>query len=106
MIADTGGRLGASPVTVQRTLLTGRSIEFDAIVVADGRISTPKTDLMISEAFRHAKALGAWGSGTAVLEHAGCPPAEPGIVTADDPAEVITQVAGLLAGHRVWERLI
>ena len=44
---------------VDRTLLTARSIEFDAVVVADG--TTPTSDiklvLLLQEAFRHCKAL-------------------------------------------------
>ncbi len=70
---------------MERTLLTARSIEFDALVVAGG--TTPSGDikvvLLLQEAFRHAKALGAWGDGTAVLEAAGIPADSPGAVTAD-----------------------
>ncbi len=108
VIADTGGQLGrgAGAVTVQRTLATGRSVELDALIVADGRTSTPKTDLLIGETFRHCKAIGMWGSGTAVVDHAGVPGDADGLVVADDPSEVITQVAKLLTRHRVWTRSV
>ena len=75
VVASAGGVLshGARRETVERTLLTARSIEFDAVVVAGG--TTPSGDiklvLLLQEAFRHAKVLGAWGDGTAVLEAAG-----------------------------------
>ena len=52
--------------TVDRTLLTARSVEFDALVVAGGTTPTGdiKLTLLLQEAFRHCKALGAWGDGT------------------------------------------
>ena len=54
-------------------MLTTRSIEFDAVVVAAG--TTPSNDIelvvLLQEAFRHCKALGAWGDGTAALTGAG-----------------------------------
>jgi catalase len=63
VIAPTGGALahGARQEPVGRHLLTARSVEFDALVVAGG--TTPSGDiklaLLLQEAFRHAKALGA-----------------------------------------------
>jgi catalase len=55
-------------MTVDRTLATTRSIEFDALVVASG--TTPTADIklvvLLQEAFRHCKAVAAWGDGTAV----------------------------------------
>jgi catalase len=58
---------------------------------------------MIQECFRHAKVIGAWGSGRTALEAAGCA-GEPGIVLEDDPARALTKTAKLLGAHRVWER--
>ncbi len=108
VIADVGGVLGSgdSAVPVSRTLLATRSIEFDAIVVAGGRRPTPATDLMISEAFRHAKALGAWGDADALIEHAGCPTDAPGVVLAGRPADLIGEITTLLSRHRVWDRVV
>ncbi|GAA3623795.1 catalase [Microlunatus ginsengisoli] len=108
VIADVGGVLGSgdSAVPVSRTLLATRSIEFDAIVVAGGRRPSPATDLMISEAFRHAKALGAWGDADALIEHAGCPTDAPGVVLAGRPADLIAEITTLLSRHRVWDRVV
>ena len=81
---------------MERTLLTARSIEFDALVVAGG--TTPSGDiklvLLLQEAFRHAKVLGAWGDGTAVLEAAGIPADGAGVVIADTVVEVLHRPAG------------
>ena len=92
---------------MDRTLLTARSIEFDAVVVAGG--TTPSGDiklvLLLQEAFRHAKVLGAWGDGTAVLEAAGIPAGSAGVVTADTVAKSFTdQLTAAVGLHRVWER--
>jgi catalase len=107
VIADTGGKLGqgtANEVTVQRTLLSTRSVEFDAIIVADGRQPSPKSVLLVNEAYRHAKALAAWGTGAQVLGAAGCPPEAPGVVLAAGPGEAVEGLLPLLSKHRVWER--
>jgi catalase len=107
VIADTGGKLGqgtANEVTVQRTLLSTRSVEFDAIVVADGRQPSPKSVLLVNEAYRHAKALAAWGTGAEVLGAAGCPPEAPGVVLAAGPGGAVEGLVPLLSKHRVWER--
>ena len=72
VIAPYGGVLtdGENEVVVERTLLTARSIKFDALVVSDG--TAPNEDVklvvMLQEAYRHCKAIGAWGSGAANLE--------------------------------------
>ena len=75
VIAPVGGVLGSGThtQTVDRTLLTARSVEFDALVVAGGTAPTGdiKLTLLLQEAFRHCKVLAAWGDGTAVLEAAG-----------------------------------
>ncbi|MEU3188916.1 catalase [Streptomyces sp. NPDC006923] len=129
VIAPTGGSLdaGGDPVTVQRTFATARSIEFDAILLAgvagpaadaygardakagDGRTSMgqatdPRVLLMLSEAFRHGKALGGWAGASPALEAAGIPLNAPGVVNGDSATEVLEQVTRLLGEHRVWER--
>jgi catalase len=84
VIASVGGELtnGAVTETVDRTLLTTRSVEFDALLVADG--VTPTDDIklvvLLQEAFRRCKTIGAWGSGDATLEAAGIDIDAPGIV--------------------------
>ncbi|MDN3480682.1 catalase [Arthrobacter sp. APC 3897] len=122
VIAPHGGKLGGE-VTIQRTYLTARSTEFDAIVVAatgnpapdavdsldakagnpEGHPSLdPRVTMLLAEAFRHAKAIGALGDGS-VLMAAGVPVDAPGVVVGT-PAEATAGVSGLLASHRVWER--
>jgi catalase len=109
VIAPAGGVLGrgARQEQVDRTLLTARSIEFDALIVAGG--TTPSADiklvLLLQEAFRHAKALGAWGDGTAVLEAAGITAGSAGVVTADAVVKSFTdRLVAAVGLHRVWDR--
>ncbi|SMC81877.1 catalase [Lentzea albidocapillata] len=102
LIAPTGGPLGDSDLVAQRTFHTARSIEFDALLVA-GNATDPRVALMIQECFRHAKAIGAWGTGRTALEAAGCGTG-PGIVVDDDPSKVLAEVTTLLGAHRVWDR--
>jgi len=109
VIAPVGGVLGDGPeaVAADRTLLTARSIEFDALVVADGVAPTSdiKLVVLLQEAFRHCKPIGAWGSGTAVLEGAGIGLDGPGVVTGITVAKAFTdQVVGAVGLHRVWAR--
>ncbi|MFD7923419.1 catalase [Streptomyces sp. NPDC059740] len=130
VIAPAGGKLGADsedPIAVQRTYATARSIEFDTVLVAgtpgvgaddfgarDAKTSeaSPTSPaaldsrvlLLLSEAFRHAKALGGWGGADAVFQAAGIPADAPGVVVGDDPQSVLGEVMGLLGKHRVWDR--
>ncbi|OAK51141.1 catalase [Rhodococcoides kyotonense] len=109
VIAATGGFLGDGPnrQVVERTFLTVRSIEFDAFVVAGG--TAPSNDiklvLLLQEAFRHCKAVGAWGDGVATLEAAGVTDGGPGVVTEDSPGDsfgdALFDAMGL---HRAWDR--
>jgi catalase len=123
LIAPTGGPLDDdSGLVAQRTFLTARSVEFDALLLAgspppgvdalpvkdakagaQGEAVDPRVILMIQECFRHSKAIGAWGSGRTALEAAGCA-AGPGIVLEDDPTTALTKTTKLLGAHRVWER--
>jgi catalase len=109
VIAPIGGVLshGARKETVDRTLLTTRSVEFDALVIADGTTPTGdiKLTLLLQEAFRHCKTLGAWGDGTVILEAAGITLANPGVVTADTAAKAFSDELFTAVGlHRAWER--
>ncbi len=107
-VAPHGGTLatGRRRLTVDRTLLTARSIEFDALVVADGPAPDPdiKLVLMLHEAYRHCKALGAWGTGAAVL--AACHIEQgPGVVLGDTVVKSFTdQLVAALGLHRAWDR--
>ena len=81
--------MGGLPV--QRTFATGRSVEFDALLLAgapapapdalpardakagaaDAGAVDPRVLLLVEECWRHAKAIGAWGAGVRVLERPG-----------------------------------
>jgi catalase len=123
LIGPHGGQL-RNGMPVQRTFLTARSVEYDAVLLAGspppapdavasrdakaGDLGAPALDprvrLLVEETFRHAKVIGAWGTGVTALTASGCTPDEPGVVTGDDPSEVLTGVLELMGGHRVWER--
>ena len=110
VIAPHGGQLtkGRQVEIVERTFATGRSIEFDAIVVADG---APKDGdfralVMLQEAFRHLKAVGAWGDG---VDGARAPPASTRRRRACSPARRRTPSwppapIAALGMHRAWDR--
>src|SRR5690625_753979 len=130
VIAPTGGMLGegSAAFAVQRTFLTARSVEFDAVLVAAspapapdagpaydakaaggrGHIAPanaavdPRVTLLLAEAFRHAKAIGAWGEGARALTDAGLSGA--GVVFGQSGSDTLAQVQDLLAQHRVWDR--
>ncbi|RSM70051.1 catalase HPII [Actinoplanes sp. ATCC 53533] len=121
IVAPHGGTVG--DLTVQRTFATARSVEFDALLVGaapapapdagparDAKAGAgspatvdPRVLLMVDEAWRHAKAIGAWGAGDAVLQRAGVA-GTPGVVTADSGPGAFDTVRQLLATHRVWQR--
>jgi len=120
LIAPAGGP------GVDRTFLTARSVEFDALVLVaapapghdahpdlDGKAGTPVADpardldprlvLLLQETFRQAKPIVLAGPGLEVLEACGLDPQAPGIV--ESPAGEATAAVGrFLAQHRVWER--
>ncbi|GAA1507158.1 catalase CatB [Streptomyces albidochromogenes] len=129
LIAPEGGKLegGGEPLAVQRTYVTARSVEYDALLVAGvprvgsdasgvrdaksaeavapaGAATDPRVQLMLLEAFRHGKAIGGWAGAERVLESAGVPVGAPGVVTAGSGTAVLEQVTRLLGQHRVWER--
>ncbi|GAA2998175.1 catalase [Actinokineospora diospyrosa] len=114
VIAARGGELPLE-LTAQRTFLTARSVEFDALLVAAApppapdavphrAAVDPRIVLMLQEAYRHAKVIGGWGTASAALTEAGIGLDDVGVVVGEDPAEVFPQVLDLLAGHRVWDR--
>jgi catalase len=109
VVAPVGGVLkaGRRQVTVDRTFATTRSIEFDALVVAAGTTATAdiKLVVLLQEAFRHCKALGAWGDGSAVLKTSRIPLKGPGIELGDDvDKEFTARLAAALGLHRAWDR--
>ncbi|MFE4216163.1 catalase [Streptomyces sp. NPDC056844] len=128
VVAPAGGTLDGDgdPVSVQRTFTTARSVEFDAILLAgapapapdaygarDAKVDDnaaaitgvdPRLLLMVTEAYRHGKAIGVWGEGGSVLEAAGLPADSAGVVTGESASSVLETVTGLLGGHRAWDR--
>ena len=109
VIAPVGGVLkaGRRSVTVDRTLATARSIEFDALVVAGGTAATGdiKLVVLLQEAFRHCKAIAAWGDGAAVLKSARISSKDPGVAVAKEVDKAFTaNLATALGLHRAWDR--
>ncbi|MGJ9403816.1 catalase-related domain-containing protein [Arthrobacter sp. KK5.5] len=125
LVAPPGGFL-ADGSPVDRMFLTARSVEYDAVILAaapqpgpdahpdlDGKAGAvvppdaagidPRLVLLLQETYRQAKAIVLAGPGVGCLAAAGLPTAGPGIVEADVEIAV-TEVVGLVANHRVWER--
>jgi len=109
VVAAVGGvlRHGRHEEIVERTLLTTRSVEFDAVLVAGG--TTPTNDIklvtLLHEAFRHCKVLGAWAGGEAVLQAAGIGADGPGIVVGAAAGRAFTdELVAAVGLHRSWDR--
>ncbi|BAH51927.1 catalase [Rhodococcus opacus] len=105
VIGPHGGELGSgkNAVPVSRTFLTMRSVEFDAVVVATPT-SDPRVLVLLTEAFRHCKAIGGWATGRPLLDEARIPGDAPGIVIADDASALFDGLTALMKFHRAWER--
>jgi catalase len=128
VVGPHGGQLANKngTVPVQRTLLAAGSFEFDAVLVA-GRIPPardalpsldaksgdpspaeqpfdPRVLLMLSEMFRHSKAIGVLAAAQDVLAAAGIPSDAAGVVVAESPPSAVQELAALVAKHRVWDR--
>jgi catalase len=109
VIAPIGGvlRRGSRSEIVERTFATARSIEFDAVVVANGTLPTPdvKAVTLMQEAYRHCKPIGAWGSGAELLARAGVPADGPGVLVGDTMVKAFSaELFAAVGRHRVWER--
>jgi catalase len=111
-----------SGVVIQRSYAVAASVEFDAVVIVgavppapDARVSVdakagaapssadPRVAKMLSEVWRHAKAIGATGGAEEVLVAAGVP-ADGTAVVAGGTDTVAAGLLELLATHRAWER--
>jgi catalase len=123
LVAARGGTL-PDGTPIQRTFLTARSVEYDALLLAaapgpapDALVSRdakagaagttlldPRVALLLDETWRQAKAIGAWGAGRAALSAVDIPPEAPGIETGDGVADVLGPVVAHLGRHRAWER--
>ncbi|MEN3301690.1 catalase [Pseudonocardia sp.] len=108
VIAPHGGTLGEgkNQQVVERTVVTARSIEFDAVVVADGapKDSDIKSVVLLQEAYRQLKPFAAWGDGAEVLTSAGIDVDGPGVLTGKTAKSVAEELVAALGRHRVWER--
>jgi catalase len=109
VIAATGGELrrGKQTEIVERTFATARSIEFDAIFVAHRTdpITNIRATILLQEAYRHCKLLGAWGTGAQTLTAARIPTDDPGVLINDTMVKAFSQeVLSTLGLHRVWAR--
>jgi len=123
VVAAHGGTVGDG-IEVQRTFGTARSVEFDAVLVAGcpapspdaltsrdakagadtNAVLDPRVALLLTETWRHAKAIGAWGAGPDALTAAGIDAADLGLVAAEDGSDVVEAVLVLMGAHRVWDR--
>lgn len=122
VVAPHGGQVAGLPV--QRTFANVRSVELDVVLLADapppapdalvardekaGAAGTtavdPRVVLLLEEAYRHSKVIGAWGQGELALAAAGIPTGGAGVVLDDDAVVTWTTVADLARSHRVWDR--
>ncbi|GAA2526136.1 catalase [Winogradskya humida] len=109
VIAPAGGTLGKGARTeiIERTLLTTRSVEYDAVLIAGGAgaLADIKLTVLLQEAFRHAKAIGAWGDGEQALITAGIDTTAPGILLSDGVSSAYTKdLINAVGLHRAWDR--
>jgi catalase len=109
VIAPVGGTLkkGTRSEIVERTLLTTRSIEYDAVLIADGAggLADIKLSILLQEVFRHAKVIGAWGDGAQALRTAGVDTTAPGVLLGESVVAAYTKsLIDAVGRHRVWDR--
>lgn len=113
VIAARGGQISGrsgETETVDRTLLTTRSVEYDAVVVAPGVAGSPvaadpRTAVLLQEAYRHGKAIVALGDGDGVLTAAGVDLSAPGVLICDGMRDCVQPLRDALGVHRDWDRL-
>ncbi|WP_130492911.1 catalase [Motilibacter rhizosphaerae] len=96
-------------VTATATYLTSKSVQFDAVFVPGGTaglVSNGDAVHFVEEAFKHDKAVGAVGTGTAVLRAAlgGAAAGAAGVVTGASASAVARDFVAAVAAHRHWSR--
>lgn len=97
VVGEHGGTHGDTPIS--RTYDTARSIEFDAVVVAD-LADRPEVAVLLAEMFRHHKAIAL----TSGLDPVHVDTAAPGVVEVDKLVDAVEELTPLLKAHRVWDR--
>ncbi|MCX4539083.1 hypothetical protein [Streptomyces sp. NBC_01565] len=123
VVAPTGGTLDSKggPIAVQRTSATARSVEFDAVLLAgvpqagadaygarDAKAGTaqpaeapdPRVLLLVTEAYRHGKAIGGWHGAEHLLETCGIAANDPGIATSETSTAIMDELTQALGEHR------
>src|SRR5699024_1104483 len=86
------------------TYATMRSVEFDSIILADGVEPVTEIALLISESWRHLKAIAAYGDACTLLDNCDFQRTDPGICFGSELGDVVDFIAEALAEHRVWSR--
>ncbi len=101
IVAPHGGELATAnggEVSVDRAVMTMSSVLYDAVLVADGKqsadalLSNGEAVHYSSEAFKHAKTVGAIGEGVRVLRQAPMP----GARLAEGPGDGVVAEAGVV----------
>jgi catalase len=123
LIAARGGML-PDGTPIQRTFLTARSVEYDAVLLAGSpgpapdalvhrdakagaagtTVLDPRVALLLDEVWRQAKAIGAWGPGRTALEAVAVSPEAEGVETGDAVGDVLGPVLDAMTRHRAWDR--
>jgi catalase len=102
-----GGQLA-----VTKAMTTTASVLYDAVVVPDGVASLAADGFavhFVAEAYKHGKAIGAVGSGSAVLNRAELPlgGVDEGVVVREAVDErFVSALLGAVAAHRNFNRLV
>jgi len=111
VVAPRLGTLGSKRdggVRVDHTIATMPSVVFDAVYVpsgTDGLKSNGDALHFVAEAYKHAKAIGASGSGVDLVRAGGIDDGEAqGVVLGDDAASIAPAFVEAASQHRFWER--
>nr|WP_304941236.1 catalase [Streptacidiphilus neutrinimicus] len=126
LIIGPNGAPLSDDLAVQRTFGAARSVEFDALLLADapapgaddrgaadaksGAVTggQPGLDsrvvLLVNEAYRHAKPIAGLPEASALWAAAGVDPHAPGVFSETDAAQAVPALVERLGTHRVWER--
>jgi catalase len=126
LVAPRGGMVDRDQtLPAQRSLVTARSVEFDALLLAaaparspltrpnldakagahaDDQAVDPRVVLLVDETFRHGKAIAAWGPAAPVLEALGAPADAAGVISGTDATSTVNALLVAMGEHRAWHR--